>query len=174
MKEKGDACIFVGYFTQSRAYRVFNKRTRVIVETIHVNFDELPQMASDHVSSDPEPQCQRTALKHDRLSPSPQCQENVTQAERTVTTSNELDLLLSLMFDELLNGSSKVVSKSSVVSTADPPNQCQQQNTTPLNNQTTPDPTCQVPTPSTKNMNQAEMVEEYAQVENDEFINIFC
>nr|GFB54353.1 integrase, catalytic region, zinc finger, CCHC-type, peptidase aspartic, catalytic [Tanacetum cinerariifolium] len=25
MKEKGDACIFVGYSTQSRAYRVFNK-----------------------------------------------------------------------------------------------------------------------------------------------------
>nr|GEV35431.1 Gag-Pol polyprotein [Tanacetum cinerariifolium] len=56
LKEKCDACIFVGYSTHSRAYRVFNKRTRVIVETIHVNFDELPQMASDHVSSDPVPQ----------------------------------------------------------------------------------------------------------------------
>ncbi|GKF29130.1 retrovirus-related pol polyprotein from transposon TNT 1-94, partial [Tanacetum coccineum] len=33
MKEKGDACIFVGYSTQSKAYRVFNKRTRMIVET---------------------------------------------------------------------------------------------------------------------------------------------
>nr|GEX37833.1 Gag-Pol polyprotein [Tanacetum cinerariifolium] len=43
----------------------------------------------------------------------------VTQADRTVITSNELDLLLSLMFDELLNGSSKVVSKSSAVTTAD-------------------------------------------------------
>nr|GFB94189.1 putative ribonuclease H-like domain-containing protein [Tanacetum cinerariifolium] len=58
MKEKGDACIFVGYSTQSRAYRVFNKRTRVIVESIHVKFDKLPQMASDHVSSDPVPECQ--------------------------------------------------------------------------------------------------------------------
>nr|GFA02182.1 integrase, catalytic region, zinc finger, CCHC-type, peptidase aspartic, catalytic [Tanacetum cinerariifolium] len=48
MKGKGDACIFVGYSTQSRAYRVFIKRTRVIIETIHVNFDELPQMALDH------------------------------------------------------------------------------------------------------------------------------
>nr|GFB69996.1 retrovirus-related Pol polyprotein from transposon TNT 1-94 [Tanacetum cinerariifolium] len=57
MKEKGDACIFVGYSTQSRAYRVSNKRTRVIVETIHVNFEELPLMASDHVNSDPVPQC---------------------------------------------------------------------------------------------------------------------
>nr|GFC66649.1 hypothetical protein [Tanacetum cinerariifolium] len=72
-----------------------------------------------------------------------------------------------------------VVSKSSVVTTADAPNQRQQQNTTPLNNQTTTDPTCQVPTQpptvaSTENMNQEEMTAENAQVENDEFINIFC
>nr|GEW70146.1 integrase, catalytic region, zinc finger, CCHC-type, peptidase aspartic, catalytic [Tanacetum cinerariifolium] len=117
MKEKGDACIFVGYSTQSRAYMVFNKRTRVIVKTIHVNFGELPHMASDHVSSDPVPQ------------------------SGTVTTSNELDLLFSLMFDELLNGSTQVVSKPSVETTADAPNQCQQQHTTPLNTQTTPEPT---------------------------------
>nr|GFA23968.1 hypothetical protein [Tanacetum cinerariifolium] len=159
MKEKGDACIFVGYSTQSRSYRVFNKRTRVIAETIHVNFDELPQIASDHVSSDPAPECQRMALEHDCLSPGPQCQDNVTQTDKTVTTSNELDLLFSLMFDELLNGSSKVL--------------------TPLNIHTTPVPTCQVPTQaptvaSTENINQAEMVEEYTQVENDEFINILC
>nr|GFC71401.1 Gag-Pol polyprotein [Tanacetum cinerariifolium] len=41
----------------------------------------------------------------------------------TVTTSNELDLLFSPMLDELLNGSSKVVSKSSAVSAANAPNQ---------------------------------------------------
>nr|GEV51259.1 retrovirus-related Pol polyprotein from transposon TNT 1-94 [Tanacetum cinerariifolium] len=58
MKEKGDACIFVGYSTQLRAYRVFNKKTTVIVETIHVNFDKLPHMASDDVSFDPVPQRQ--------------------------------------------------------------------------------------------------------------------
>nr|GFA86011.1 hypothetical protein [Tanacetum cinerariifolium] len=80
---------------------------------IHVNFDELPQMASDQVSSDPVLECPTTVLEHDSLSPGPQCQDNVTQADRTVTTSNELDLLFSLMFGELLNGSSKVVSKSS-------------------------------------------------------------
>nr|GEU84963.1 hypothetical protein [Tanacetum cinerariifolium] len=116
MKEKGDECIFVGYSTPSRAYKVFNKRTRVIMESIHVNFDELPQMASDHVISDSTPEYM------------------------TITTSNELDLLFSLMFDELLNGSSKVVSKSSAVSTADALNQ-RQQHTTPLNTHTTPLPT---------------------------------
>nr|GEW93323.1 transposase (putative), gypsy type [Tanacetum cinerariifolium] len=178
MKKKGDACIFVGYSTQSRAYRVFNKRTRVIVKTIHVNFDELPQLASDHASSDPVPQCQRTALEHNSLSPGPQCQENVPLATGTVTTSNELDLLYSPMFNELLTGSTQVVSKSSAETTADASNKSPQQHTTPLNTQTTPEPTCQVPTQaptitSTESINQAEMITENAQVKDDEFINIF-
>nr|GEY12678.1 Gag-Pol polyprotein [Tanacetum cinerariifolium] len=71
------------------------------------------------------------------------------------------------------------VSKSSAVTTADAPNQRQQQNTTPLSTQTTTEPTCQVPTQaptvaSTENINQAETITENAQVEDDEFINIFC
>nr|GEY74295.1 integrase, catalytic region, zinc finger, CCHC-type, peptidase aspartic, catalytic [Tanacetum cinerariifolium] len=187
MKEKGDECIFVGYSNQSKAYRVFNTRTRVIMESIHVNFYELPlmapdqnsydpapeyqnssdlalecqTMASDQNSSDPAPECQTMALNHDSLSPANQRQANVTQADMTVTTSNELDLLFSPMFDELLNGSSKVVSKSSSVSAANAPNQHQRQNhTTPLNNHTTPAPTCQIPTLaptviSSENINQA-------------------
>nr|GEY52871.1 Gag-Pol polyprotein [Tanacetum cinerariifolium] len=169
MKEKCDECIFVGYSTQSIAYRVFNKRTRVIMESIHVNFDELPQMASDQLSSDPAPECQNMALNHDSLSPANQRQANVTQADRTVTTSNELDLLFSLMFNELLNGSSKVVSKSSVVSAADDPNQ-RQNHTTPLNNHTTPAPTFPPLAPSvisSENINQAETYAENDQVADD-------
>nr|GEX78198.1 hypothetical protein [Tanacetum cinerariifolium] len=125
MKEKGDECIFVGYSNQSRAYRVFNKRTRVIMESIHVNFDELPHMASDQISSDPAHECQTMTLNHNSLIPAIQRHENVPQADRTVTTSNELDLLFSPMFDELLNGSSKIMSKSSAVSVADAPYQRQ-------------------------------------------------
>nr|GFC15908.1 Gag-Pol polyprotein [Tanacetum cinerariifolium] len=137
MKEKGDECIFVGYSTQSRAYRVFNKRTRVIMESIHVNFDELPQMASDQNSSDPAPECQTMALEHNSLSPGRQCQENVSHGDKTVTTLNELDLLFSSMFDELLNGTSQVVSKSSAVPSADESIQRQQHQITPLVNHTT-------------------------------------
>nr|GEX56246.1 hypothetical protein [Tanacetum cinerariifolium] len=178
MKEKGDECIFVGYSTQSRAYKVINKRTRVIMESIHVNFNELPQMASDHISSDLAPECQSMALKHESLIPAIQRQANVPQVDRTVITSNELDLLFSPMFDELLNGSSKVMSKSFAVSATDAPNQ-RQQLTTPLNNHTTPAPTCQVPTieptvTSSKNINQAETYAKNDQVAEDEFINIFC
>nr|GFC21173.1 Gag-Pol polyprotein [Tanacetum cinerariifolium] len=91
--------------------------------------------------------------------------------------SNELDLLFSPMFDELLNGSSKVVSKSSAVSAADAPNQ-HQQPTIPLNIHTTPASTCQTPTIATtvissENINQAEPHAENDQVADDEFINIF-
>nr|GFC69533.1 Gag-Pol polyprotein [Tanacetum cinerariifolium] len=193
MKEKGDECIFVGYSTQSRAYRVFKKRTRVIMESIHVNFDELPQMASAHNSSDPAPTCQTMAsvqissnpapecqsmvLEHDSLSPERKCQETVSHGDKTGTTLNELDLLFSLMFDELLNRSSKVVSKSSAVSAADAPNQ-RQQLSTPLNNHTTPAPTCQTPpiTPtviSFENITQVEPHAENDKVADVEFINIF-
>ncbi|GKF12986.1 hypothetical protein Tco_0050912 [Tanacetum coccineum] len=115
-------------------------------------------MASDHVIFDPVPQCPTTALEDDSLSPSPQSQENVPRAAETVTTSNELDLLFFPMFDELLNGTTQVVSKSSAVTTVDAPNQRQQQHTTTststtvdadtplLNIQTTPETTSQVPT----------------------------
>nr|GFD35051.1 Gag-Pol polyprotein [Tanacetum cinerariifolium] len=91
--------------------------------------------------------------------------------------SNELDLLFSPMFDELLNGSTKVVSKSSVVSAADATNQ-RQQPSTPLNNQTRPAPSCQNPPITTtvissENITQAEPHAENDQVADDEFINIF-
>nr|GFC34046.1 retrovirus-related Pol polyprotein from transposon TNT 1-94 [Tanacetum cinerariifolium] len=134
-------------------------------------------MASVQISSNPAPECQTMALEHNSLSPGRKCQENVSHGDKTGITSNELDLLFSLMFDELLNGSSKVVSKSSTVSAADAPYQ-RQQPTTPLNNHTTPAPTCQsLPIAtiviSSKNIKQAEPHAENDQGADDEFINIF-
>nr|GFC50993.1 integrase, catalytic region, zinc finger, CCHC-type, peptidase aspartic, catalytic [Tanacetum cinerariifolium]GFC60314.1 integrase, catalytic region, zinc finger, CCHC-type, peptidase aspartic, catalytic [Tanacetum cinerariifolium] len=162
MKEKGDECIFVGYSNQSKAYRVFNKRTRVIMESIHVNFNELPLMASDQLSFDPAPECQTMASDQNSSDPAPKCQT------------------MALNHDSLspaIQRQGKVVSKSSVVSAADAPNQ-RQQYTTPLNNHTTPEPTCQVPTLaptviSSENIHQAETYADNDQVVDDEFINIF-
>nr|GFB05908.1 hypothetical protein [Tanacetum cinerariifolium] len=134
-------------------------------------------MALVQISSDPALECQTMALEHDSLSLGRKCQENISHGDKTDTTLNELDLLFSPMFDELLNGSSKVVSKFSVVSVADAPYQ-RQQPTTPLNNHTTRVPTCQnstiAPTViSSENINQAEPHAENDQVADDEFINIF-
>ncbi|GKF98959.1 hypothetical protein Tco_0297742, partial [Tanacetum coccineum] len=127
-------------------------------------------------SSDPSPQCSTTVLEQDSLSPDPQSQENVPQVAKTVTTSNELELLYSPMFIELLNGTSPVVSKSSAVHAADNPDKRQQHNTT--HTSTTTDvadpPPSQVPTVTApENIIQAETNTENAQFDDDEFINIF-
>ncbi|GKC66519.1 retrovirus-related pol polyprotein from transposon TNT 1-94 [Tanacetum coccineum] len=147
-------------------------------------------MASDHVSSDPVTQCLTTVLEQDSLSPEPQSQENVPQADETVTTSNELDLLFSPMFDELLNGTTPVVSKSSAVDAAHDHDKRQHHNTThssttivvadapPLNIQTIPQTTNQAPTQvqtvtANENIIQAETNTKYAQIDDDEFVNVF-
>nr|GFC90509.1 Gag-Pol polyprotein [Tanacetum cinerariifolium] len=89
--------------------------TRQSMASAHNSFDPAPtcqKMASVQISSDPAPKCQTMTLEQGSLSLGRNCQENVSHGDKTGTTSNELDLLFSPMFDELLNGSSKVVSKS--------------------------------------------------------------
>nr|GFA34986.1 integrase, catalytic region, zinc finger, CCHC-type, peptidase aspartic, catalytic [Tanacetum cinerariifolium] len=92
------------------------------LQLLHMDLCGPMQMASDHISSDPVPQCPIMALEHDSLSLGPQSQENVPRAAGIVTTSNELDFLFSSIFNELLNVSTQVVSKSSAVTTANAPN----------------------------------------------------
>ncbi|GJW42549.1 retrovirus-related pol polyprotein from transposon TNT 1-94 [Tanacetum coccineum] len=50
---KADIGIFVHYAPAQKAFRIYNKRTRKIIETIHVTFDELTAMASKQFSSGP-------------------------------------------------------------------------------------------------------------------------
>nr|GFD07291.1 Gag-Pol polyprotein [Tanacetum cinerariifolium] len=52
MKEKGYLCILVGYSTQSKGYRVYNKRTRMIVESIPIRFDEIKEVYKTSVAND--------------------------------------------------------------------------------------------------------------------------
>ncbi|GJW01510.1 integrase, catalytic region, zinc finger, CCHC-type containing protein [Tanacetum coccineum] len=50
---KADIGIFVGYAPAKKAFRIYNKRTHIITETIHVSCDELTTMASEQFSSGP-------------------------------------------------------------------------------------------------------------------------
>ncbi|GJX10816.1 retrovirus-related pol polyprotein from transposon TNT 1-94 [Tanacetum coccineum] len=43
----------IGYAPTKKAFRIYNRRTRRIIETIHVDFDELTVMAFEHSSSGP-------------------------------------------------------------------------------------------------------------------------
>nr|GEX12660.1 hypothetical protein [Tanacetum cinerariifolium] len=53
LQSKANIGIFIGYAPTKKAFRIYNRRTRRIVETIHVNFDELTAVASEHSSSGP-------------------------------------------------------------------------------------------------------------------------
>ncbi|GKE29308.1 integrase, catalytic region, zinc finger, CCHC-type containing protein [Tanacetum coccineum] len=53
LQPKDDIGIFIGYAPIKKAFRIYNRRTRRIIETIHVDFDELTAMASEHSSLEP-------------------------------------------------------------------------------------------------------------------------
>ncbi|GKE25048.1 hypothetical protein Tco_1436560, partial [Tanacetum coccineum] len=71
LKPKVDVGIFVGYAPAKKAYRIYNKRTRLIIETIHVTFDELTVMASKQFGSGPEPQLLTPGTLSSGLVPNP-------------------------------------------------------------------------------------------------------
>ncbi|GKA87247.1 retrovirus-related pol polyprotein from transposon TNT 1-94 [Tanacetum coccineum] len=53
LNAKADIGTFVGYAPAKKAFRIYNIRTRKIMETIHVTFDELTTMAFEQFSSGP-------------------------------------------------------------------------------------------------------------------------
>nr|GEW81457.1 hypothetical protein [Tanacetum cinerariifolium] len=53
LKAKGDIGVFIRYLKESAAFRIYNKRTRKIHESMNVNFDEISQMASKQFSLEP-------------------------------------------------------------------------------------------------------------------------
>ncbi|GJR54627.1 retrovirus-related pol polyprotein from transposon TNT 1-94 [Tanacetum coccineum] len=117
MKEKGDPCVMVGYSTQSKGYRVYNKRTRLIVESIHIKFDEIKEMMSDHNSSDLAPQRQEMSVEnvssglvpqgqkasdYDNSDPVPPRQNVVPLAKSTIVITR-LEFLFSPLLEEYYN-----------------------------------------------------------------------
>ncbi|GJT37799.1 retrovirus-related pol polyprotein from transposon TNT 1-94 [Tanacetum coccineum] len=105
MKAKGDTCILVGYSTKSKGYRVYNKRTRLIVESIHLRFDEIKEMSETSVANDTSglvPQRQK-ASDYDNPDPAPELQNVYPSADTAVPSQQELDLLFGPLYDEFFN-----------------------------------------------------------------------
>ncbi|GKD21745.1 retrovirus-related pol polyprotein from transposon TNT 1-94 [Tanacetum coccineum] len=67
-----DIGIFVGYAPSRKGYRIYNKRTLQIMETIHVQFDELSEpMAPVKLSTEPAPTFLTPGQISSRLVPNP-------------------------------------------------------------------------------------------------------
>ncbi|GJR93512.1 retrovirus-related pol polyprotein from transposon TNT 1-94 [Tanacetum coccineum] len=170
MKEKGDPCILVGYSTQSKGYRVYNKRTRLIVESIHLRFDEIKEMSETSVDNNTSGLVlqRQKASDYDNSGPAPQLQNVSPSADTTAPSQQELDLLFGPLYDEFFNAGTSSVNKSS-----SPTDNSKQQDTPPTTNiQSSTEPT----TP-TINVNAEENNDNQAedtQFQQNEFINPFC
>ncbi|XP_075479000.1 uncharacterized protein LOC142519868 [Primulina tabacum] len=49
---KSDKCLFLGYSSNSRAYRIYNLRTRTAMESINVVFDDLADLTGKTIEDD--------------------------------------------------------------------------------------------------------------------------
>ncbi|KAJ9538190.1 hypothetical protein OSB04_030923 [Centaurea solstitialis] len=76
--KKADEGYFLGYSLTSKTFRVYNKRTKMVMETVYVTFDETVSMTSEHSSSGLEIHSQATSTTSDSI---------------TDPNSSELDLL---------------------------------------------------------------------------------
>ncbi|GKD53303.1 retrovirus-related pol polyprotein from transposon TNT 1-94, partial [Tanacetum coccineum] len=102
---KADIGIFVGYAPAKKAFRIYNRRTRIIIETIHVTFDELTAMASEQFSSGPGLHYMTPATSSTGLGSNP-----VSQQPCLPPIRDDWDRLFQPMFDEYFNPPPIVVS----------------------------------------------------------------
>nr|GEV55496.1 retrovirus-related Pol polyprotein from transposon TNT 1-94 [Tanacetum cinerariifolium] len=97
---KGDIGFFIGYSADSHAYRVYNRRTKKIMETMNVSFNDLSAMSFEKRSSKPGLQSITSGQISSGL--------NLTYTPSTITTQQpsegELDLLFEAMYDDYIGG----------------------------------------------------------------------
>nr|GEY47718.1 retrovirus-related Pol polyprotein from transposon TNT 1-94 [Tanacetum cinerariifolium] len=92
MKPKADIRVFIGYSETSRRFQIYYQRTKKIMETVHVKFDELTAMASEHDCLEPKLQ---------------QFNNHNSSTEPMNNPSKEdLDNLFGLMFKEFFGNKS--------------------------------------------------------------------
>nr|GEX01666.1 retrovirus-related Pol polyprotein from transposon TNT 1-94 [Tanacetum cinerariifolium] len=98
LQPKADIGICIGYAPTKKAFQNYNRRTRRIIDTIHVDFDELTAMASKQSSSGPA----LNEMTHVTIS-SGLVQKSSCSTPYIPPSRNDWDLLFHLMFDELIN-----------------------------------------------------------------------
>nr|GEX44250.1 reverse transcriptase domain-containing protein [Tanacetum cinerariifolium] len=168
--KKGDLCILVGYSTQFKRYRVYNKRTRLIVESIHIRFDGIKEMTETSVDNNTLGLVlqRQKASDYDNSGRAPQLQ-NVSPSANTIALSQqELDLLFGPLYDEFFTAGTSSVNKSS-----SPIENSTQQDTQPrMNIHPSTEPITPTITIHAEENNDNQAVD--AHFEPYEFVNPFC
>nr|GEY60421.1 retrovirus-related Pol polyprotein from transposon TNT 1-94 [Tanacetum cinerariifolium] len=103
LKAKGDIRVFIGYLKESAAFRIYNKQTRKIHESVNVNFDEISEMASKQFSLEPG----LTNLNETEKS------SNLSVSQVAEASKKDLEDLLQDFYDEYFD-SSKIMKSSTM------------------------------------------------------------
>ncbi|GKE36512.1 retrovirus-related pol polyprotein from transposon TNT 1-94 [Tanacetum coccineum] len=98
LNAKADIGIFVGYAPAKKDFRIYNRRTQKIMETIHVTFYELTAMASEQFGSGLGLQSMTPAITSSGLVPNPIPQQPCISPNR-----DDWDRLFQPIFDEYFN-----------------------------------------------------------------------
>nr|GEW87986.1 hypothetical protein [Tanacetum cinerariifolium] len=101
LKAKEDIGVFVGYSKEFAAFRIYNKRTRKIHESVNVNFDEISKMAFKQFSLEPD----LSNLNETRKS------LNLSVSQVSETSKKDLVDLFHNFYDEYFD-SSKIMKSS--------------------------------------------------------------
>nr|GEV90419.1 putative ribonuclease H-like domain-containing protein [Tanacetum cinerariifolium] len=94
----------------SKGYHVYNKRTRLIVESIHIRFDEIKEVLETSVANNTSglvPQRQKVS-DYDNSDPILQLQNASSSVDARVPSQQELDLLFRSLYDEFFNAGSNL------------------------------------------------------------------
>nr|GFB86879.1 hypothetical protein [Tanacetum cinerariifolium] len=108
LKAKGDIGVFVGYSKESAAFRIYNKQTRKIHESVNVNFDEILEMASKQFSLEPSLSKLNETEKSSNLSVS-----HINEASK-----KDLEDLFQDFYDEYFDSSKIMKSSTTNVKTS--------------------------------------------------------
>ncbi|GJR63932.1 retrovirus-related pol polyprotein from transposon TNT 1-94 [Tanacetum coccineum] len=105
LNAKADIGIFVRYTLAKKAFRIYNRSTQKIIETIHVTLDELTAMAFEQFGSGLGLQVLTPASSSSRLVPNIIPQQPCNPPKR-----DDWDMLFQPLFDEYFNPLTIVVS----------------------------------------------------------------
>ncbi|GJW75194.1 integrase, catalytic region, zinc finger, CCHC-type containing protein [Tanacetum coccineum] len=107
---------FIGYSADSCAYRVYNRRTKKIIEIMNLTFDELSAMSFEQSSLKPGLQSMTSGQIRSGL--------DLTYAPYTITTQqptkHELDLLFKAMYDDYIGGQPSAATRTALAAQAPP------------------------------------------------------
>nr|GEV05153.1 hypothetical protein [Tanacetum cinerariifolium] len=105
---KGDIGFFIRYSADSCAFRIYNRRTKKIMETMNVSFNELLAMAFEQRSLKPR--------LHSMTSGHISSGLDLTYAPSTITTQQpnegELDLLFAAMYDDYIGSHTSATTRT--------------------------------------------------------------